>query len=81
MEMQSRPNVPALADRSKETTRYNLLKFYALCRRKYIMCKPTPLCKLCKFQSEPLDQHPRGAARGVGGVICKSVITQSRADG
>ena len=29
--------------------------------RKHIMCKSIPSCKLCKLQSGPPDQQPRGA--------------------
>ena len=35
----------------------------------------TFVCELWKLQSGPPDQDPRGGAEGVGGEICKSVIT------
>ena len=34
----------------------------------YITCKPTSLCKPCKLQSRPPDQHPRGMW-GLGNFI------------
>ena len=43
-----------------------------------MMCKPILLCKLCKLQSGPSDQHLRGGAQGGRREICKSVITQSK---
>ena len=47
-------------------------------KMEYIRCKPTSPCKPCKLQSGPPDQHSRESPEGVGGVICKSVITQSK---
>ena len=32
----------------------------------HIRCKPTSPCKLCKLQSGPSDQYPRGEAHGGG---------------